>query len=123
MIAEKVNNKLVLKDQIWFGYLPEIEGNKTVIYGHRPLLIISNNFQNVYSENVKIVPITSNLDKLKYSSTLLLKAEETGLLTDSVALFDYIITLDKEHLYKQVGKIPIYMYKDVDNLLQKQLQR
>ncbi len=69
----------------------------TEIYKKRPVLIVSNNASNRYSETVTIVPLTSQVSRV-YSFEVLLKQSESSLNKDSKAQCQQVRTISKQRI-------------------------
>ncbi len=94
--------KNMKRGEIYFANMnPTIgkELNKT-----RPVLIISNDINNLYSELVTIVPITSQTEKI-YPYEVLINKDESGLNKNSKIKCNQIRTIDKLRLTKKAGTI------------------
>jgi len=88
----------------------------------RPVIVVSNNEFNKYSEDVIVVGATSNLIKNKYSINLSNSDLEFGnLLTPCLIKVDNLLRLDKELIIKRIGKINKEKLQNIrqvlDNLL------
>jgi len=79
--------------QIWMADLPHIPGSH-VQSGIRPVLIVSNDSGNTFAPIVSAVPLTSRLNKHRLPTHVRIKAP--GLLRESIALCEQILTLDKK---------------------------
>lgn len=88
--------------QIWMADLPHSPGSH-VQSGKRPVLIVSNNAGNTYAPIVSVVPLTSQLRKHRLPTHVRIK--EAGLLRESLALCEQILTLDKSSLIRPIGMI------------------
>jgi mRNA interferase MazF len=73
--------------------------------GVRPVLIIQNDIGNRYSPTVIVSAITSQINKAKLPTHIEIKAEDFGLLKDSVILLEQIRTIDKKRLREKIGKL------------------
>ena len=72
----------------------------------RPVIIISNEEFNEYSEDVLIMGITSNISKDKYSIPLLNNSIEEGkLFVPCCIKVENILKIDKGLIIKKIGKI------------------
>lgn len=65
----------------------------------RPVVIVSNNINNKFSDTVTIVPLTSNINKI-FPFEVLLLASKTGILKDSKAQCHQVRTISKVRLDK-----------------------
>ena len=77
----------------------------SIQYGIRPCVVCGNNLQNKYSDVIMISPITSSKKKKPIPTHLELKAEECNLKTDSIVLFEQIITIQKSQLLEKVASL------------------
>ena len=72
----------------------------------RPVIVISNNEFNKYSDDVIVIGVTSNILKDKYTINLTNKNLDEGkLFTDCVIKVENLLRLDKELIVKKIGKI------------------
>lgn len=72
----------------------------------RPVLVVQGDALNRSRiRSVVCVPLTSNLRWAEAPGNVLLPARATGLPRDSVANASQIITLDRELLTEEVGKL------------------
>ncbi|HET7116288.1 MAG TPA: type II toxin-antitoxin system PemK/MazF family toxin [Hanamia sp.] len=85
------------------------EINKT-----RPVIVISNDINNEFSNTVTVIPITSNTIKI-YPFEIFLKSGIANLPKDSKARTDQIRTIDKSRIIKEIGKIPAILISDLEN--------
>ena len=67
-------------------YLMDFSGSGSEQRGWRPGLVFQNNTGNAYSPNIIALPLTSAVKKTTQPTHVLLHAEDTGLLKDSVVL-------------------------------------
>jgi mRNA interferase MazF len=91
-------------------YLMRFSGSGSEQNGWRPGLVFQNNVGNLHSPNIIALPLTSSIKKAGMPTHVVLKAEETGLLKDSMVLCenpermskerigDYITTLSDEYM-------------------------
>ncbi len=72
----------------------------------RPIIVISNNEFNEYSEDLIVIGITSNFSKDKHTLNLSDKDLEEGNLYHSCCVkVENILKLDKSLIIKKIGKI------------------
>jgi mRNA interferase MazF len=72
----------------------------------RPVIVISNNEFNKYSEDIIVIGVTSNVLKEKYTINLTNKNLDEGkLFTNCSIRIENILKLDKELIIKKIGKI------------------
>jgi mRNA interferase MazF len=70
----------------------------------RPVIVVSNNAINRYSQLVIVLPITTNLNWFSPSHVLLPKGEG-GLQQDSKVLTEQIRALDQQRLVNKIGTV------------------
>jgi len=72
----------------------------------RPVIVISNDEFNKYSEDVIVIGVTSNILKEKYTISLTNNNLDEGrLFTNCSIKIKNILKLDKELIIKKIGKI------------------
>jgi mRNA interferase MazF len=72
----------------------------------RPVIVVSNNDFNKYSDDVIVVGVTSNISKDKYTIALEnTNLDEGKLSTKCCIKVENILKLDKELIIKKIGKI------------------
>lgn len=72
----------------------------------RPVIVISNNTFNKYSEDIIVIGVTSNILKDNYTLNLTNNNLEEGkLFTNCVIKVENLLRLDKELIIKKIGKI------------------
>lgn len=87
---------------IWLANLPTMEGSR-VIRGLHPVIVVSNDTVNQCSPVITVVPLTSKLKRLSMPTHVVIR--DQGLLCDSVALCEQIMSLDKNCLKRRVGYV------------------
>jgi mRNA interferase MazF len=83
------------RGEIWIVSLGPVKGYE--IGKTRPALVISNNSNNLYSETITVLPITSNVSKI-YPFEVFLSKKEINLKNDSKVKCNQIRTVDKKRL-------------------------
>ena len=72
----------------------------------RPVIVISNDEFNKYSEDVIVIGVTSNILKEKYTISLTNNNLDEGrLFTNCSIKIENILKIDKELIIKKIGKI------------------
>ena len=89
-------------------YLLNFEGEGSVQSGFRPGVVFQNNIGNAHSPNVVVLPLTTNLKRLDLPTNVLLRAENTGLLKDSVVLCGNPKCVPKEKLGRYLTTLPSF---------------
>ena len=99
----------IKRGEIWLANLDPSVGSE--IRKTRPVLIISNDINNMYNNVVTAIPITSNTDKV-FSFEVFIPIGEAQLPKDSKVKTDQIRTIDKIRLIKKIGTLsPKYLQK------------
>lgn len=70
----------------------------------RPIIVVSNNMINRYSQLVIIIPLTTNIARLSPSHVLIPKPEGS-VDRDSKALTEQIRAMDKQRLIAKIGTL------------------
>ena len=90
--------------------------------GLRPVVLISNNLANLHSPVVVIVSLSSQIyKKKKLPVHCLLKASETGLKCDSLALCEQPLSIGKSQLLNYVCSLNKDCMSRIDDCLRIQL--
>lgn len=97
-VAEIVEVKEVRYGQIWFIKARDINGN--LQHGNRPVIIVSNDKNNLFSPTVNVIPLTSKLDKKK----LPVHSNINSTIVTSISLAEQITTINKGDLLNCVGE-------------------
>lgn len=96
---------------IFMANLDPVKGSKQA--GRRPVLVISSEEANVALPVVTTMALTSFKEGRRvYPTEVLLKAEETGLHMDSIAMSHQIRVLSKERLEVKCGTISSEVLKE-----------
>lgn len=99
------------KGEIWLVELPEGKGHEQK--GLRPALVVGG-----ANGITTAIPLTKNVERLKFSHTLLIEpSKDNGLTEASVALVFQISSLDETRFKKQLGWIPKEQRNAIDELL------
>jgi|SRR3989344_8301457 len=84
----------------------------------RPVIVISNNEFNKYSDDVLVIGVTSNILKDKYTINLTNNNLDEGkLFTNCIIKVENLLKLDKELVIKKIGKINKETLKNIINKL------
>ncbi len=71
----------------------------------RPVIVISNNGFNMYSDDIVVVGVTSNISKDKYTISLTNNNLDDGkLFTNCCIKTENLLKLDKELVIKKIGR-------------------
>jgi mRNA interferase MazF len=84
----------------------------------RPAIILSNNKHNKKSNDVIVVPLTSNLQQTDYDMLISNKNLEKGnLIVDSRVKVDRIFSVDKKLVKMNIGKIDKQTFSKIKTIL------
>ncbi len=107
--------EMVKRGDLYYADLSPVIGSEQG--GVRPVLIVQNNVGNKYSPTIIAAAVTSQLDKAKLPTHIMLPANQYGLQKDSVVLLEQIRTLDKRRLKEKIGELPLNMMARVNEAL------
>jgi len=86
----------------------------------RPVIVISNNEFNEYSDDLVVVGITSSISKDRYALSLNTKDLDEGrLFTACCIKVENILKIDKELIVKKIGRISSEKLKSIISTLLK----
>ena len=95
---------VIAQGHVYWANLPDPTGSGPGF--RRPVLVVQGDALNrSHIRTVVCVPLTSNLRWADAPGNVFLPARTTGLPKDSVANASQIITLDRELLTEEVGKL------------------
>ena len=89
-------------------YWVDLEGKGSIQGGLRPCLIVCNNAACTYSPTLMVVPITT-AKKKKIPTHMKIK-----LKSPSIALFEQILTVNKEQVKERITELPENRYKEAE---------
>lgn len=105
------------RGQIYYADLDPVVGHEQG--GERPVLIISNNVGNRFSETVIVAAITSNLKKAGLRTHVLVM---DPLRRPSIVQLEQIRTIDKQRLTGYVGNLDAASMEKVDEAIRVSLK-
>ena len=106
---------MVKRGDLYYADLSPVVGSEQG--GVRPVLIVQNNVGNKYSPTIIAAAVTSQLEKAKLPTHIMLEAGKYGLPKDSVVLLEQIRTLDKRRLKERIGELSPPTMKKVNAAL------
>ena len=106
---------IVKRGDIYYADLSPVVGSEQG--GIRPVLIIQNDVGNKYSPTVIAAAITSQINKAKMPTHIVLPAKDYGLNKDSVVLLEQIRTIDKKRLREKIGHLDNSLMTTVNDAL------
>lgn len=71
----------------------------------RPVLIVQNDIVNKYAPTTIVAVISTQIDKPKLPTHVVVSSEQSGLEKDSVVLLEQVRTIDKTRLKEKLGKV------------------
>ena len=96
---------VISQGDVWWADLPEPAGSGPGY--RRPVVVIQcDAFNRSRIATVVCVPLTTNTQWASVPGNVLLSSRITNLPEDSVANTSQVIALDKDLLFKHVGKLP-----------------
>lgn len=101
----------IKRGNIYLASLDPTIGNE--ISKTRPVVVLSNDINNEYSNTVTILPITSNVTRI-YPFEVFIKMGLANLPKDSKVKADQIRTIDKTRLIKEIGSLPNNMVEQIE---------
>ena len=104
-----VTGPLPRRYEIWFADLGDHYGT-SVQSGNRPVLVISNDVGNQYSQTLTVIPLTTKLKRMDMPTHIVLTEEDCCMfrpqtLQDSVLLAEQITTIAKSALCGRVCRV------------------
>lgn len=95
--------------EIWFAELGNHYGT-SVQSGNRPVLVITNDVSNRYSQTLTVIPLTSKMKKLELPTHVVLTKDHCEMLRaeqmeNSVLLIEQITTIDRSALYSRLCRV------------------
>lgn len=110
-----MNSVTINRGDIFYANLDPVIGSE--ISKTRPVLIISNDINNNYSNTVTIIPISSTKGKNIYPFEVLLKASDVNLKNDSIAKINQIRTIDKQRLINKISSLSNFLISEVEQAI------
>lgn len=105
----------IKRGEIYLAALDPVLGKE--ISKTRPVVIVSNNKNNLLSGTVTILPISSqNIDKI-YPFELFLPTGSGNLPKDSKVKTDQILTIDKMRIVKLIGELKQNQIEEVERAI------
>lgn len=105
----------IKRGDIYYADLSPVVGSEQG--GIRPVLIVQNDVGNKFSPTVIAAAITSRQSKANLPTHIMLCADQSGLLKDSVVLLEQIRTIDKRRLKEKMGTLEDSSMNEVDKAI------
>lgn len=103
------------RGEIYYADLNPVFGHEQG--GLRPVLILQNDYGNIYSPTVIVTSATSRIYKKPYQPTHVVLTGIKGLPRPSVFQLESIRTLDKRRLRECIGKLNDAQMEKIDTAL------
>ena len=107
--------KKVKRGEVYYADLSPVVGSEQG--GVRPVLVLQNDVGNHYSPTVIVAAITTQVQKNKLPTHVLLSKDETPPAHDSVILLEQVRTIDKQRLQDRITRVKTTRMKEVDHAL------
>ena len=106
----------IKRGQIWYANLSPVVGSEQG--GMRPVLVVSNNIGNSRSTVITVAPLTSQTQKKRLPTQVLI-GTESGLSCLSMVMCEQVRTIDKQRLMDNapLGTVPQDIMCKVDYAL------
>ncbi len=105
----------IKRGDIYYADLSPVVGSEQG--GVRPVLIVQNDVGNKFSPTVIAAAITSRQSKANLPTHIMLGADQSGLLKDSVVLLEQIRTIDKRRLKEKMGSLEDSSMNEIDRAI------
>ena len=104
-----VTGPLPRRYEIWFADLGDHYGT-SVQSGNRPVLVISNDVGNLYSNTITVIPLTTKIKKLEMPTHIRISQADCWMyrdeaLQESLLLAEQITTIDKSALCNRLCRV------------------
>jgi mRNA interferase MazF len=106
---------MINRGDIFYADLNPVIGSE--ISKTRPVLVISNDINNKFSNTVTVIPISSSKDKKIYPFEVFLKALDTKLKNDSIAKVNQIRTIDKQRLRNKIASLNTLIISEIEQAI------
>ncbi|MBZ9635528.1 type II toxin-antitoxin system PemK/MazF family toxin [Clostridium sp. FP1] len=100
-------------------FMAELEGKGDLLKGKHPILVISCQDNNKFSNLINIIPLTSTINTDSHNNVII--GMECGLLHESKLLSNQIQTINKNDILFKIGFINLEKMQEVQKVLLQQL--
>lgn len=104
----------MIRGEVWWVEFDPAIGS--IIRKTRPAIIVSNNAENRHMTRVQVIPLSSNVERIYPSETVVTLAGQK-----SKAMADQLMTADKKRLKKLLGNLSQADMRAVDTMMKIQL--
>ncbi len=110
---------MIKRGDVFYADLNPVKGSE--ISKIRPVLVISNDNNNKFSNTITVIPISSAKDKNVYPFEVYLDAKEANLGKNSILKVNQIRTIDKIRLKNKVTTLDTFLLLEVEQAIYKHL--
>ena len=100
------------RGDLYLADLGKADGSKQC--GIRPVVLLQNDKANYHAPTVTIAPLTTRTGKKAKQPTHYLLKKAKGLAAPSMVLAEQMITLDKKHIIRYLGKVSPAQMQGID---------
>jgi mRNA interferase MazF len=104
-----------VRGEVWLADLNPSRGSEQA--GVRPVIAIQRASLDRFTTTAVVVPLTTNLRRLKVPGCVLIPANEGGLEQDSVALCFQVAVIDRQRLIRLLGRLTASRLAEIDRAL------
>jgi mRNA interferase MazF len=108
-----------MRGEIWLVDLNPSRGSEQS--GIRPAIVIQREALERFTVTTLIIPLTTNLRRLKVPGCVLIPVGEGGLTQDSVALCYQLAVVDRQRLIRRLGRVPSSRLIEINRALKSTL--
>lgn len=107
------------RGSVFYADLGDVKGSEQG--GVRPIVVVSNDKNNLYSKNVTVVPVTTKPKKTLCVHVAVTNTRYNGLTKPGFILCEQIRTISKERLQNRIGAVNKQVLKEIDTAMKIQL--
>lgn len=104
-----------IRGMVFYANIPNVIYAPSVQAGRRPVIIVSNDVGNIHSQNVTVVPCTSNISKKDSQPTHYTTRLKKDI--DTIVLCEDIMTIDKSCLESFIGVLDDYTMEKISEAI------
>ena len=104
-----------VRGMVFYANIPNVIYAPSVQAGRRPVIIVSNDVGNIHSQNVTVVPCTTNISKKDSQPTHYTTRLRKDI--DTIVLCEDVMTIDKSCLDSFVGVLDDYTMEKITECL------
>ncbi|MBZ9622891.1 type II toxin-antitoxin system PemK/MazF family toxin [Clostridium sp. FP2] len=97
----------------------QLKGEGNLLHGKHPVLVLSCQVSNKFSDLINVVPLTSTTNKDNPSNVLI--GTECGLKWESAILTNQVQTISKSNILFKIGFVNLQKMQEVERVLMNQL--